>query len=258
MLLPDSVIWLGGPIPPIAFVFSSHCKQTIVLAAAAPPSRLLRDSTDKRSGTKHLTGMTYEEMIIEAIMAHGDDARSGLGRPTLKKYILMKYPDTGKLPLASFNSHLNQAIVRGKDKGVFLLPKGVSGKIKLAAKAKHAADKSNAKMSVTKKAAPKKKTSKPDAAMQGSQRKTKSSTTKRVTAKKPSTSQGKKTSAPSTKAKSAAKKGAASSSSKKAAATTKATASKKGTVKTKSSASSGKKAAPAKKATAKVRTPQHV
>ena len=53
--------------------------------------------------------MTYEDMIIEAIISYGEEGRSGLGRPTLKKVILAKHPDTGKLPLSSFSTHLNSA-----------------------------------------------------------------------------------------------------------------------------------------------------
>ena len=54
--------------------------------------------------------MTYEDMIIEAIISYGEEGRAGLGRPTLKKVILAKHPDTGKLPLSSFSTHLNSAI----------------------------------------------------------------------------------------------------------------------------------------------------
>ena len=120
--------------------------------------------------------MTYEDMIIEAIISYGEEGRSGLGRPTLKKVILAKHPDTGKLPLTLFSTHLNSAIVRGKDKGVFLLPKGVSGKVKLAAKAKHAAGTSTApkKTTAPKKAAP----------TSSSTKKTKSSTSRAASAKK--------------------------------------------------------------------------
>lgn len=75
-------------------------------------------------------------MIKQAILAHGIEARLGLGRPTIKKFILGSHPDTGRLPLASFNAHFNQAIARGESKGVFTLPKGMSGKVRLSSKSK--------------------------------------------------------------------------------------------------------------------------
>lgn len=130
----------------------------------------------KSTSSRKPSSMTYEDMIIEAIISYGEEGRSGLGRPTLKKVILAKHPDTGKLPLSSFSTHLNSAIVRGKDKGVFLLPKGVSGKVKLAAKAKHAAATSAApkKITAAKKAAP----------SSSSTKKAKSSTSKAASAKK--------------------------------------------------------------------------
>lgn len=130
----------------------------------------------KSTSSRKPSSMTYEDMIIEAIISYGEEGRSGLGRPTLKKVILAKHPDTGKLPLSSFSTHLNSAIVRGKDKGVFLLPKGVSGKVKLAAKAKHAAATSAApkKITAAKKAAP----------ASSSTKKAKSSTSKAASAKK--------------------------------------------------------------------------
>ena len=117
-------------------------------------------------------------MIKEAIVSHPVEARSGLGRPTIKKYILSKHPDTGKVGAAAFNTHINHAIARGESKGVFNLPKGASGKVKLSAKgrapaaekkpavkktttAKKSAAKPAAKKATTttKKAAPKKASS---------------------------------------------------------------------------------------------------
>ena len=81
-------------------------------------------------------GPLTQDMIKEAIVAYGLEARLGLGRPTIKKYILSKHPDTGRIPLAAFNLHVNNAILRGEEKGVFLLPKGSSGKVRLSAKGK--------------------------------------------------------------------------------------------------------------------------
>ena len=173
----------------------------------------------KSTSSRKPSSMTYEDMIIEAIISYGEEGRSGLGRPTLKKVILAKHPDTGKLPLSSFSTHLNSAIVRGKDKGVFLLPKGVSGKVKLAAKAKHAAGTSAApkKITAAKKAAP----------SSSSTKKAKSSTSKAASAKK-----------------TAIKKAPAKT-------TTKKTPVKKASAKTTTAKKTPAKKAPAKKAPAK-------
>lgn len=85
-------------------------------------------------------------MIKEAILAHPAEARAGIGRATIKKYIQSHHPETAKGSEASFNTRVNQAITRGAEKKTFVLPKGPSGKVKLAPKAK-----------VEKKAAPAKK-----------------------------------------------------------------------------------------------------
>ena len=146
------------------------------MAPTKAKSAVAKAPAKKSTSTRKPSSMTYEDMIIEAIISYGEEGRAGLGRPTLKKVILAKHPDTGKLPLSSFSTHLNSAIVRGKDKGVFLLPKGVSGKVKLAAKAKHAAGTSAApkKITAAKKAAP----------ASSSTKKTKSSTSRAASAKK--------------------------------------------------------------------------
>lgn len=97
-------------------------------------------------------------MIKEAILGHPEEARSGLSRPTIKKFIHKKYPATSKLPEASFNNHISKAIAKGHEKKTFALPKGPSGKVKLAAEAKKAPAKKPAakKATTTKKPAAKK------------------------------------------------------------------------------------------------------
>lgn len=203
------------------------------MAPTRAKSTVAMAPTKKSSSTKKPSSMTYEDMIIEAIASYGDEGRSGLGRPTLKKVILAKHPSTGKLPLASFTTHLNSAIVRGKDKGVFLLPKGVSGKVKLAAKAKHAAAMSTApkKTTTVLKAAPKSSSSK----------KTKSSTSKAASAKKTTTAKAptKKT---ATTRKSPAK------------TTTRKTPAKKASAKTATTRKTPTKKAPSKKTATTKRT----
>ncbi len=96
-------------------------------------------------------------MIKEAILANKEDHKLGIGRQTIKKYINAKYPETTKIPPASFNNHIARALTHGTEKGVFVLPKGPSGKVKLApSKAKTAAAPAAAKPKAAA-AAPKKK-----------------------------------------------------------------------------------------------------
>ncbi|MCO5558232.1 hypothetical protein L7F22_011811 [Adiantum nelumboides] len=110
-------------------------------------------------------------MIKEAILAHPEE-KTGLGRPTIKKYIHQKHPETSKMPEAAFNNHVSKAITRGHEKKTFVLPKGISGRVKLAPDAKKAAVK---KPAVKKAAAT--KTAKPAAAK-------KATTTKKTATKK--------------------------------------------------------------------------
>ncbi|KAH9930977.1 uncharacterized protein B0H18DRAFT_992132 [Fomitopsis serialis] len=82
---------------------------------------------------------SFKDMIKECIVDHKEEARTGVSRATIKKYISEKY----KLDLennASNASHLNRAIASGEKEGIFALPKGPSGKVKLAPKNKPAAN----------------------------------------------------------------------------------------------------------------------
>ncbi|KAH9842344.1 uncharacterized protein C8Q71DRAFT_732450 [Rhodofomes roseus] len=88
------------------------------------------------SGAAH---PSFKEMIKECIVDHKEEARTGVSRATIKKYISEKY----KLDLennALNASHLNRAIASGEKEGIFALPKGPSGKVKLAPKNKPAAN----------------------------------------------------------------------------------------------------------------------
>lgn len=71
-------------------------------------------------------------MPQECIVANPEDARSGVSRPTIKKFLSTKY----KLDLSSQSNinNLSNAIKRGSETGVLVLPKGIGGKIKLAPK----------------------------------------------------------------------------------------------------------------------------
>ncbi|KZT03498.1 uncharacterized protein LAESUDRAFT_659398 [Laetiporus sulphureus 93-53] len=78
---------------------------------------------------------SWKEMIAECITEHKSETRSGVSRATIKKFISEKY----KIDIDGVNaSQLNRAIAHGASSGVFALPKGPSGKVKLAPKNKPA------------------------------------------------------------------------------------------------------------------------
>ncbi|KAJ6623440.1 hypothetical protein B0H10DRAFT_2009729 [Mycena sp. CBHHK59/15] len=85
---------------------------------------------------------SFIDMIKECIIAHPEDARGGVSRPMIKKFMESKY----KVELnASTASQLNRAITSGSERGTFVLPKGPSGKIKLTPKVRGEATKENSK-----------------------------------------------------------------------------------------------------------------
>ncbi|KAF9002019.1 hypothetical protein BDQ17DRAFT_1426298 [Cyathus striatus] len=83
----------------------------------------------------------------ECIIAHPEDVRGGVSRPTIKKFVESKYHIYLNATAAS---QLNRAITSGSEKGIFVLPKGPSGKIKLAPKVRVDAYKENTKPAVKK------------------------------------------------------------------------------------------------------------
>ncbi|TFY74782.1 hypothetical protein EWM64_g9230 [Hericium alpestre] len=84
---------------------------------------------------------TWTDMIKECITDHPEDARGGVSRPQIKKYVEDKY----KLEIGNAQTtQLSKAIAVGAEKGVFVLPKGPSGRVKLPPRAK-AAESSAAK-----------------------------------------------------------------------------------------------------------------
>ncbi|KAJ7805351.1 hypothetical protein B0H14DRAFT_3485223 [Mycena olivaceomarginata] len=71
----------------------------------------------------------------ESIVAHPEDARQGVSRPQIKKFVESKY----KLTIGNAqNAQLSKALTTGTEKNIFVLPKGPSGRVKLAPKAKPA------------------------------------------------------------------------------------------------------------------------
>lgn len=89
-----------------------------------------------------LSHPSWLDMIKECIIAHPEDARNGVSRPMIKKFVEGKYRIA--LDNAAAN-HLNRAISSGNEKGTLYLPKGLSGKIKLAPKARIDTKKEDAK-----------------------------------------------------------------------------------------------------------------
>ncbi|PVG02166.1 hypothetical protein CPB86DRAFT_823025 [Serendipita vermifera] len=89
----------------------------------------------KATGEKH---PPFEDIIRECITEATGDVREGVSRPAIKKFIESRY---GLEMNGLTVSNINRAIINGEKKGVFLLPKGASGKVKLAKGAAH--DKEN-------------------------------------------------------------------------------------------------------------------
>ncbi|KAJ6547363.1 hypothetical protein B0H19DRAFT_1165218 [Mycena capillaripes] len=95
-------------------------------------------SAKASAASKSSTHPSWIDMIKECIIAHPEDARGGVSRPTIKKFVESKY----KVELnPSTASQLNRAITSGSERGTFVLPKGPSGKVKLTPKVRGEATK---------------------------------------------------------------------------------------------------------------------
>ncbi|KAF8626295.1 hypothetical protein AX15_004966 [Amanita polypyramis BW_CC] len=80
-----------------------------------------------------VTHPSWIEMIKACITAHPDHARQGVSRPQIKKFVEQTY----KLEMTTAqNVMLSKALGSGSEKGVFVLPKGPSGRVKFAPKTK--------------------------------------------------------------------------------------------------------------------------
>lgn len=192
-----------------------------------------------KSGSKKTrpspTHPSWVDMIKECIAAYPEDARSGVSRPQIKKFVEEKYKivfDPTQL------SHLSKAIGSGAEKGTFVLPKGPSGRIKLPPKVARVADTSASKENKPAKAVPKPATK----ARPAKTATTKATTAKSATTKKTATKAKAVTTARSTTKKPATQTAARSSATKPAAAKAKSAPAPKKTL-------AGKKSVPAKKAT---------
>ncbi|KAF9227979.1 hypothetical protein BS17DRAFT_774559 [Gyrodon lividus] len=101
-------------------------------------------STEKAiSKSHHPTHPSWIDMITECIATTPAGTRHGVSRPIIKKFVDLKY----HLPMSTTSaSQLNRAIIHGADKGNFVLPKGPSGKVKLAPKRLGGVAKENTKL----------------------------------------------------------------------------------------------------------------
>ncbi|KAJ7804748.1 hypothetical protein B0H14DRAFT_3773567 [Mycena olivaceomarginata] len=112
----------------------------VFFLAVAPPSASLRVGSsllgrrlDARSPMRKLTGQDRWPPHVGHRLSL--DTRQGVSRPQIKKFVETKY----KLSIgAAQNTQLSKALVAGSEKNIFVLPKGPSGRVKLAPKAKSA------------------------------------------------------------------------------------------------------------------------
>lgn len=107
----------------------------------SPRSRSSRKTIERSHQPTH---PSWTEMITECIVTTPDGTQNGVSRPTLKKFVEFNYH---LVMSATTTSQLNRAITTGTEKGNFVLPKGPSGKVKLAPEKTTGTPKENAKPS---------------------------------------------------------------------------------------------------------------
>ncbi|KAN0076892.1 hypothetical protein V8E55_010747 [Tylopilus felleus] len=198
--------------------------------------------TSKRTAARPVaTHPSWIEMIKECIAANPEDSRQGVSRPHIKKYVEEQY----NLQIGNAqNTQLARAIATGAEKGIFVLPKGPAGKVKLPPKNARPVDTSASKENKPAKAPAPKSVTKGRPAKTAS---TKAAAVKSASAKRVAT-KAKTLTAVKAPAAKAAKKVAE----KKAevAKSAKTVAAKAAAARPPKKVLAGKKAAPAKKTTA--------
>ncbi|KAJ7343661.1 hypothetical protein DFH08DRAFT_702488 [Mycena albidolilacea] len=110
--------------------------KTTKTAAAATKVKKTAAPKKKIAAAKPVSHPSWKDMIKECIVATG--GRSGVSRIALKKFAEDQY-NLDATP--AHISQLNRAIASGVEGGVFVLPKGPSGCVKLAPKAPRDASK---------------------------------------------------------------------------------------------------------------------
>ncbi|KAH7915999.1 hypothetical protein BJ138DRAFT_1097416 [Hygrophoropsis aurantiaca] len=212
-----------------------------------PPIETLKPSTSKaakakkpaskKAASKASSHPSWKEIIKECIVANKEESRSGVSRSTIKKFA----EETYHIDVSGTNLYqLNRAIASGAEGGIFALPKGPSGKVKLAPKTKPVADSSKEN---SKPPAKKAAVTKVDAAPKKAPVAKKS-----APAPKKAAAAAPKKAAPATKKAAIAPKKAAAAPTKKAAAPKKAIAGASSKKPAAKSAAPPKKAATAKTA----------
>ncbi|KAF8267845.1 hypothetical protein EI94DRAFT_1264344 [Lactarius quietus] len=179
----------------------------------APPKKLSTSKTPKKAAARSAPAHpSWTDMIKECIAAYPEDARHGVSRPQIKKFVEERY----KLDIGNAQTtQLSRAIAVGAEKNIFSLPKGPSGRVKLAPKPPKVAD---------------------DATKEPASKTSKTTTTKTVT--KPATKPGSRTKAVTGK-----------SATTKSAGSRKAPSSKSSPAKAAPSTKTAKKQVPAAKST---------
>ncbi|KAL5529127.1 hypothetical protein ACEPAG_5101 [Sanghuangporus baumii] len=214
-----------------------------------------RKTTNKSAGSKKsvakppATHPSWADMIKECISSHPEESRTGVSRPQIKKFVETKYKvDFGPAQ----TTQLNKAIAQGAKKGIFVLPKGLSGKVKLPPK-------KSAESTAAKENKPTSKTVAKPTAKPAKAKTTTSAPAKKPSATKTSAKPAAKISAPTKKApvkKAPVKK--APTAIKKASSAKKTPAKKSATGTTKAKAAATKPKAPAKKTATKAASTKKV
>ncbi|KAG1800860.1 uncharacterized protein HD556DRAFT_1229811 [Suillus plorans] len=217
--------------PPIETLPASSSK-TKKTAAKKPASK----KVPTKAAPKVVSHPSWKDIIKACITAHKEDARSGVSRATIKKFA----EETYRLEVSGTNLYqLNRAIASGVMAGVFALPKGPSGKVKLAPK-KKASDDENSKPVPVKKAVVK-PAAKPASKKAPAPVKKPDAPAKKITTKKPAAASKARKPASQKTTPAATKKAATAAAPKKAAP-------KKATAGAPTKKPAAKSAAPAKKA----------
>ncbi|KIK31269.1 hypothetical protein PISMIDRAFT_139234 [Pisolithus microcarpus 441] len=105
----------------------------------SPRSRSSGKTTGRSRRPMH---PSWTEMITDCIVTTPDGTQNGVSRPTLKKFVEFNYH---LVMSPTTTGQLNRAITVGTEKGNFVLPKGPSGKVKLAPERTTGTPKENAK-----------------------------------------------------------------------------------------------------------------
>jgi histone H1/5 len=203
--------------------------------------------TSKRTAARPVAAHpSWIEMIKECIAASPDDSRQGVSRPHIKKYVEEQY----NLQIGNAqNTQLARAIATGAEKGIFVLPKGPAGKVKLPPKNVRPVDTSASKENKPAKVVAPKSVTKGRPAKTAS---TKASTVKSTSTKKVAAKTKTVTAVKASAAKKVAeKKSEATKASKSAAAKTAVAKAPKKVLAGKRVAPARKTAAPSKRGAAK-------